>query len=159
MPQSEDTTGCKIFIRGRDIGNWSKQQDLQQTATIPEFKCIKCAVSMVETFLQPKISGDKWQTDEEAAMPQHVCHLNLRACSPVAIWRYDGDVDEVHIEGETEVSLPVLLTTKLCLGMKQQSCHMFVTDFLSVEYVDMWICGMTWKQSQAVCHCVPSCMV
>eukprot|EP00439_Symbiodinium_sp_Y106_P078834 s1796_g17.t1 len=37
-----DTTGCKIFIRGRDI-------------------------------------GDKWQTDEEAAMPQHV-----------------------HIEGETE---------------------------------------------------------
>eukprot|EP00442_Polarella_glacialis_P053025 CAMPEP_0115115060 /NCGR_PEP_ID=MMETSP0227-20121206/42445_1 /TAXON_ID=89957 /ORGANISM="Polarella glacialis, Strain CCMP 1383" /LENGTH=570 /DNA_ID=CAMNT_0002515615 /DNA_START=55 /DNA_END=1764 /DNA_ORIENTATION=+ len=38
----QDTTGCKIFIRGRDI-------------------------------------GDKWQTDEEAAMPQHV-----------------------HIEGETE---------------------------------------------------------
>eukprot|EP00932_Pfiesteria_piscicida_P022970 SRR837773.971.p1 GENE.SRR837773.971~~SRR837773.971.p1 ORF type:complete len:616 (-),score=152.07 SRR837773.971:110-1711(-) len=38
----QDTTGCKIFIRGRDI-------------------------------------GDKWQSDEEAAMPQHV-----------------------HIEGETE---------------------------------------------------------
>jgi len=38
----QETTGCKIFIRGRDI-------------------------------------GDKWQTDEEAAMPQHV-----------------------HIEGETE---------------------------------------------------------
>ncbi|CAJ1437955.1 unnamed protein product, partial [Effrenium voratum] len=42
----QDTTGCKIFIRGRDI-------------------------------------GDKWQTDEEAAMPQHV-----------------------HIEGETEAAQP-----------------------------------------------------
>jgi hypothetical protein len=119
---------------------------------------------MVEMFLQPKISGDKWQTDEEAAMPQHVCHLNLRACSRVAIWRhwYDSDVaDEVHIEGETEVTLHVLLTTKLCLGMKQQTCHMFVADFLSVESVDMWndMEEVSMFLPQGVCHCVPSCMV
>ena len=44
---------------------------------------------------------------------------------------------EVHIEGETEVTVHVLLTTKLCLGMKQQTCHMFVADFLSVESVDI----------------------
>ncbi|CAE6938227.1 bbp-1 [Symbiodinium sp. CCMP2592] len=53
----QDTTGCKIFIRGRDI-------------------------------------GDKWQTDEEAAMPQHV-----------------------HIEGETEEQQRARVICPACLSL------------------------------------------
>ena len=61
--------------------------------------------------------------------------------------------DEVHIEGETEVTLHVLRNSKVV--------DMFVAHFLSVEYVHMWndMEEVSMFLPQAVCHCVRSCMI
>lgn len=62
--RSQDTTGCKIFIRGRDI-------------------------------------GDKWQSEEEAAMPQHV-HIEA-AHSPPAT-RMCRVCESPHWDGKVEAT-------------------------------------------------------
>ncbi|CAJ1457508.1 unnamed protein product [Effrenium voratum] len=97
----QDTTGCKIFIRGRDI-------------------------------------GDKWQTDEEAAMPQHV-----------------------HIEGETEAAQPDFGISgrwgrDFCLCSRKMPCRLAVVGagpLVGSTHCDSPLAFCQPSRQELVCIC------